>query len=128
MRTLVRVLLGPTHEQAIQLKITKAVETIVPSRLKAVFSFQPGSFEDLTHTLATTIILKHPHSSEKGYLADDVPDVTFTGPIVWSALVRAHKVSVYAELTHLLSIFSAIPQARGFGGWLFEQYCMFILK
>ena len=85
--------------------------------MKAVFSFQPGSFEDLTHGLATTIILKHPHSSEKGYLADDVPDVTF---IVWSALARAHKVPVYAELTHLLSIFSAIPQARGFGGWLFE--------
>lgn len=118
MWTLVRLLKGHTHEETIKLEITKAVNRLTSPTLNAVFTFQPESFEDL----ATTICLRHPEPHEDGYLTNDVPEVTFSGPIVWNALFRAHKASLYAELTHLLSIFSLIPQSHGYGGWLWEQW------
>ena len=122
MRTLARVLLGPTHEQGIQHKITRAVEVLSPSTLKAVFFFQSKASEYIPDTIATSICPEHPKPGDERYLVDDLPEVTFAGPIVWEALVRAHKAVAYVELTHLLSIFAIIPQARGLGGWLWRHW------
>ena len=122
MRTLARALLGPTHERKIKEKITHAVNALSPSTLRKVFSFRTGSLEDVTHAIATIICLERPQPEEEEYLADDLPKVTFTGPIVWEALRSAHKEMVYEKLTELLAIFAAIPQSRGFGGLLWEHF------
>lgn len=122
MRTLARALLGPTHERKIKEKITHAVNALSPSTLRKVFSFRTGSLEDVPHAIATIICLERPQPEEEEYLADDLPKVTFTGPIVWEALRSAHKEMVYEKLTELLAIFAAIPQSRGFGGLLWEHF------
>ena len=122
MRTLARVLLSPGDEQSIQDGISKTVKALKPSTLKTAFMFRTKAFENISHTIVTSVCLEQPKPGEEEYLADDLPEVTFAGPVVWEAMVRAYKAVVYAELTHVLSIFAIIPQARGFGGWLWRQW------
>lgn len=123
MRTLKRAIGSPVDEKTIRQKITTAVETLLPPELRALFTFQPpGSLEYISQTITTTLCLKHPEPAEPEYIADDFPRVVFAGPVVWDALVRTHGAAVYAKLTRLLSIFSSIPQSRGFGGWVWEHW------
>ena len=91
MRTLARALMGPGHKQIIQTRIIEAVEALSPSELKMVFIFQSNAVENIYNTIATSIRLEHPKSGDERYLMDDLPEVTFAGPVVgphWFVPIR----------------------------------------
>lgn len=122
MRTLARVLGSPGDEKSVSKAIYMTAKALSPSTLRKIIDLQTETLDQISHTIVKSVCLKQPQADDEGYHADDLHEVTVAGPVVWRALVDAHKAAVYVELTHLLEIFAKIPQARGSAGWLWEHW------
>lgn len=97
-------------------------KALSPSALREIIALQTETFNEISHTMLKSVCLKQPQVDDKGYDVNDLLEVTVAGPVVWRALVAAHKAVAYVELVHMLEIFAKIPQARGSGGWLWEHW------